>query len=381
MPQLDRSLDVLEFLAERGEAGAGEVSQELALPRASVYRLLHTLEERGYIARAPRSKLFRLGLAIHALAAQADASLVVSLAAPALADLCAKTGETSNLGVLSGGRFFYGASRDGPNVPRMPATVGEEIEPHATAIGKVILSAMPARDRLALLGPEPYVAFTDHTLTTAAELEREFAETAERGYAVDEGEIAVGAVCIAAAILDDKGYPVAALSISGINARLEPPDPARSRATPPGLVRAHRNRTACGHRGHRRHRHADRLSNRRRESDGDHRRPCHHPALRVSGWRLPLRRGAGQRTGHVARHGDARQRAHRSRLGLQPPGSRPHHRRGAIRTAAARRRPARDRPHLELYVQPDPVVRQERSRDLGIGRRRHGALGSAREAG
>jgi DNA-binding IclR family transcriptional regulator len=230
MPQLDRSLDVLEFLAQRGEAGAGEVSQELALPRASVYRLLNTLEIRGYIARVPRSKRFRLGLAIRALASQADTSLVASLAAPALADLCAKTGETANLGVLSGGRIFYGASRDGPHVPRMPATVGEEIEPHATAIGKVILAAMPPRDRLALLGKEPYVAFTDRTVTTAEELEHELTETAKRGYAVDEEEIAVGAVCIAAAVLNNKGYPVAALSISGINARLAPPSrPAAAR--------------------------------------------------------------------------------------------------------------------------------------------------------
>jgi DNA-binding IclR family transcriptional regulator len=222
MTQLDRSLDVLEFLAERGEAGAGEVSQELALPRASLYRLLNTLEARGYIARAPRSRRFRLGVAIQALASQASTSLVVNLAAPALADLCLKTGETANLGVLSGGRIFYAASRDGLHVPRMPATVGDEIEPHATAIGKAILAAVPAKDRAALLGPAPYAAFTDRTVTSAAQLERELAVAAQRGYAVDDGEIAVGAVCIAAVILDGKGYPVGALSISGINERLPP---------------------------------------------------------------------------------------------------------------------------------------------------------------
>lgn len=223
MTQLDRSLDVLELIAERGEAGAGEISQELGLPRASVYRLLNTLETRGYIARAPRSRRFRLGLAIQALASQGGTSLVVSLAAPALADLCMKTGETANLGVLSGGRIFYGASRDGPRVPRMPATVGEEIEPHATAIGKAILALVPSRERATLLGPAPYAAFTDRTITSTEQLERELAITAERGYAVDDGEIAVGAVCIAVPILDSNGYPVAALSISGITARLAPP--------------------------------------------------------------------------------------------------------------------------------------------------------------
>ena len=49
--QLERVLDLLEFHAERGEARAGEITEALAAPRASVHRLLAVLQERGYIER------------------------------------------------------------------------------------------------------------------------------------------------------------------------------------------------------------------------------------------------------------------------------------------------------------------------------------------
>src|ERR1700752_2878228 len=124
MAQLDRSLDVLELLAERGEAGAGELVHGLGAPRASVYRLLATLQARGYVERVPGSRKYRVGLALRSLAARSTGSLVVTLAAPALADLRALTGETTNVGVLTNGRILYASTLDGLHLPRMTAVVG-----------------------------------------------------------------------------------------------------------------------------------------------------------------------------------------------------------------------------------------------------------------
>src|SRR3954447_24163796 len=110
MAQLDRSLDVLELLADRGEAGVAELVTRLGTPRASVYRLLATLQARGYVERAPGSRKYRVGLALRSLAARSTETLVVSLAAPALADLRAVTGETTNIGVVTNGRILYAAT-------------------------------------------------------------------------------------------------------------------------------------------------------------------------------------------------------------------------------------------------------------------------------
>jgi IclR family mhp operon transcriptional activator len=46
---LVRGLRVLKFINTRGETKAAEIAQALEIPRSSVYRLLQTLEEEGYI--------------------------------------------------------------------------------------------------------------------------------------------------------------------------------------------------------------------------------------------------------------------------------------------------------------------------------------------
>jgi IclR family mhp operon transcriptional activator len=46
---LSRGLKILRFINKAGAARAAEISKELGLPRPTVYRLLHTLEEEGYV--------------------------------------------------------------------------------------------------------------------------------------------------------------------------------------------------------------------------------------------------------------------------------------------------------------------------------------------
>jgi DNA-binding IclR family transcriptional regulator len=222
MSQLERSLDLLEYLAEHGEAGAGEITKGLGAPRASVHRMLATLQSRGYIERVANSRKYRLGLAVRSLASHSTGSLVVTLAAPALANLRSATGETVNLAVVTDGRIVYGATLDGVHLPRMAAVVGQEVEPHATALGKAILATLSAKVRESLLWPAPYPGYTPRTITDPDQLERELSTTAELGYAVDDEESTVGAVCVAAPIRGGDGMAVGALSISGITARIPP---------------------------------------------------------------------------------------------------------------------------------------------------------------
>jgi IclR family acetate operon transcriptional repressor len=134
MKQLHRALDVLELVAEHGEVRLADVVGVLGTPRATAYRLLCALEDRGYVDHARADHTYRVGVALQVLAARSTESLLVRAAAPALAALRAETGETVNLGVLSGGRIVYAAALEGVHVPRMAVRVGEVVAPHSTAI-------------------------------------------------------------------------------------------------------------------------------------------------------------------------------------------------------------------------------------------------------
>jgi DNA-binding IclR family transcriptional regulator len=217
---LERGIDILELLGERGEMRLADVAKELETSRATAFRTLATLQSRGYVEHVRAARVYRLGHALQTLAAGATSSAVPRVAAPAMAELRAVTTETVNLGVVRRGRIVYVAILDGVHALRVNSEVGEEVPPHATAIGKSILSVLPLEQRAIFLRPEPYPSFTERTITTRAALDDELRATAKRGYGIDDQETGVGAVCIAAPIVGVDGYPIAAISVSAIAARL-----------------------------------------------------------------------------------------------------------------------------------------------------------------
>jgi DNA-binding IclR family transcriptional regulator len=225
MRQLTRALDILELLGTRGQVSLAELSVALEQPRASTHRLLTTLETRGYVHHDVGARSYRLGPAIRSLAARTAESSLVRIAEPVLAQLTASTGESVNLGVLVGARIVYGATLDGALQPRMSAAVGEEVAPHATALGKAILASLTEHDRTRLLPSPPYPRYTPSTLVTPEALGAQLELVRAQGFAVEIEESTLGAVCVAAPILDATGSPIGGLSISGITARL--PEEAR----------------------------------------------------------------------------------------------------------------------------------------------------------
>jgi DNA-binding IclR family transcriptional regulator len=223
MSSLDRGLDLVDLLAERGDTKLAEAAAELKTSRATAFRLLTVLKERGYVQHDRAAKTYRLGPAIRRLAERSDVSSVVRIAGPAMAELRRMTGETVNIAVVKGNRITYAEIFPGRYPLRMLTEVGEEVPAHATAIGKAILAALPAKQRDIFLGAEPYTAFSARTITRRRDLDSELETTRARRYAVDDEEAAIQSACIGAEIVGGDGYPIAAISVSGLAARLKGP--------------------------------------------------------------------------------------------------------------------------------------------------------------
>lgn len=232
---LERGLAALELIAERGKVRLSELATELDISRATAVRILAALQNHGFVEHDRAERCYRLGPASGALAALSDSTSVIDLAAMAMAHLRAMTPETINLALQRRGRLVYVSILDGSHQLRMSATVGDEAPLHGTALGKAVLAAQPPAQREPVLAAEPYSAFTEHTITRRAALERELDLIRQRGYALDEEEQELGAACVAAAILGHRGAPIGALSIAGLAARL----PAES------LARLGRELRAC----------------------------------------------------------------------------------------------------------------------------------------
>jgi IclR family acetate operon transcriptional repressor len=103
---------------------------------------------------------------------------------------------------------------------RAIAGPGGRAQMHCSGIGKAILSTLESTEADKIIASLEMRRETNNTILTADDFRRELAVVRERGYAVDNEEYAVGLRCVASAVYDEHGTPLAGLSISGPTARL-----------------------------------------------------------------------------------------------------------------------------------------------------------------
>lgn len=218
---LERGLDALELLAEHGEVRLADLAEELEVSRATAFRILASLQSRGYVEHARAERVYRLGHAVRALAERSDTSSVLRLAAPAMAELRASTGETVNLALLRRGTIVYVAIFDGVHALRMQASVGAVVPAHATAIGKAILAFSDAAVVQGVLDAG-LARVSERTITSPELLRQELDRVRESGLAYDSEESRPGLVCVASPVHGPGGQVAGALSVSGWSARMKP---------------------------------------------------------------------------------------------------------------------------------------------------------------
>lgn len=210
---VDRSLDLLEALVSADRPlGIAELVGHTGLPQGTVHRLLQALQLRGYVRRTPARK-YALGTGALRLADAAQRALVRT-ARPVLTELVRISGETANLAVLEGDDVVYVAQVSSPHTLRMFAEVGRHVPPHSTAVGKVLLAAMPAARAAEVVRRAGLTPRTPTTITEPEALVAELDRVRAQGYAVDEQEHESGVRCVAVPV----GPPdrvVAAVSVSG----------------------------------------------------------------------------------------------------------------------------------------------------------------------
>lgn len=188
-----RTVAVLELLAARGERPARlrELSEALGVPRSSMYALLQTLVECGWVRTDATGSLYSVGIrALLTGTSYLDSDLYVRAVRPYLDEASDALGETIHLARLDGSDVVYLATRESHEYLRTISRVGRRVPAHAGALGKALL-AERADDELPL-GDEPLRAFTANTHTARATLLADLAEIRARGYSVDREETVVG---------------------------------------------------------------------------------------------------------------------------------------------------------------------------------------------
>jgi IclR family pca regulon transcriptional regulator len=208
-----KGLRVIEaFDASSPRLSISEVSVRTGLQRATARRCLLTLAAGGYaefdgkyFRLTPR--LLRLG---HAYLASTPLPRLVQ---PYLEQLSQQTDESCSASILDGADIVYVARASQRRVMSIGLNVGSRLPAYCSSMGRVLLGALPERQRRALLEAAPRPQHTPRTLTDLEALLAEIEQVRQQGYALIDQELEIGLRSIAVPLPDASGRVLAAINV------------------------------------------------------------------------------------------------------------------------------------------------------------------------
>ncbi|HEY1931562.1 MAG TPA: IclR family transcriptional regulator [Acetobacteraceae bacterium] len=219
-----RALDLLEALARVGPAPLATLADSAKCTRTAGFRLLRTLEARGFAIQDEARGIWRLGARWSVLgrAAQQQGALAAT-AMPFLSALGKATGENVYLRVRDGMESETIAIFQTDPGLRLYSEVGQRRPLHA-GNSRLLLAHAPEAVQTQVLA-QRLPRFTPATRTDSAWIAADLQRIRARGYLVTADEVVAGAVGVAAPVRDASGQVVASLFISAPSMRMRPPRP------------------------------------------------------------------------------------------------------------------------------------------------------------
>ncbi|MFI6869797.1 IclR family transcriptional regulator [Nocardia sp. NPDC050406] len=210
---LQRALTILTELGEDSKS-LDELATRLGVHKSTVLRLLQTMEAQRFVTHDSQHR-YRLGSKLFELANRSlEGRDIRTVARPYLAELNALTKQTIHLAVLESGEAIYIDKLDATQSVRMYSRVGRPAPLHCTAVGKVLVSALPRSQWRGIAEGIEYKKFTDRTIADPDAYVAELERVAAQGYAEDHEEHETFVNCVGVPVRDGTGAVVAALSMS-----------------------------------------------------------------------------------------------------------------------------------------------------------------------
>ena len=224
VPALERGLRLLmEFSRHEHTLTPPELARRLDLPRSTVFRMLNTLEELGFVERTDGGRAFRLGISVLRLGFEYLSSLdLTELGTPILGRLRDKVGCACNLVVRDRRSIVYVAKVAPASWIASSVTVGTRLPAHATVFGRVLLSDMSLEQLRALYPEEHLERHTAQTPGNTLALFDMLQSDRLQDCVVGEGYFEISISTVAAEVRNETGSIVAALGATVPYTSIEP---------------------------------------------------------------------------------------------------------------------------------------------------------------
>jgi len=213
---LATALRILDYFTLREpELSLRELSEKSGLYKSRIHRLCGTLVVLGFLTRMPSSS-YRLGPKLMTLGKiYENSNTLVTLSRSIMKQLAKVTGESVALFSLEGESSFCLAREYGSSRLVFSIQEGDNMELHASAVGRVLLAFGPDTLCEKIFGQPTLEKFTTETITDPKKLEEELSTIKKCGYAINRGERELEVAAIAAPLFNYNNKVESALAIVG----------------------------------------------------------------------------------------------------------------------------------------------------------------------
>lgn len=216
MSTVDKALGLLQFFSlSNPEWGLSDLGRAAALDKATLLRLLRSLERHGLIEQDAETKRFRLGTAFLTLARIREQSFpLATVVARWLDELSRETGETAHASLSNGRAMTTIGISEPQRATRVFVDPSEPLPFHATASGIVFLAFGPDDVRETVLSQAGFVSYTETTDTSPAVIRRRIEDARRLGYAASNQAFERDTIGIAVPLFDKNALAMGAIAVA-----------------------------------------------------------------------------------------------------------------------------------------------------------------------
>ncbi|TQR19706.1 IclR family transcriptional regulator [Psychrobacillus vulpis] len=216
-----RSMDILNLFIDHSALTFQEIIDLSHIPKTSVYRMLISLEEMGFVEKGKDSK-YRLGLLFLTYGNLVSSRLDIrQIAYPIMLDLHEELKEAINLIVKQGDEAIYIEKVDSYQKVRLYTAVGRRSPLYAGACSRIILSFLQDEEIESYLSNVELNSFAMGTIIDKEILFESIQNARKNGYTISNSELENHTSAIAAPIFNHRGEVIAGISIAGIEANYQ----------------------------------------------------------------------------------------------------------------------------------------------------------------
>jgi DNA-binding IclR family transcriptional regulator len=205
---VENALLLLEALAAEGnKCSLAQLSQRLDMTKASLFRLMATFENHGFVERGKRSGEYRLGMAVYEVCQKLLSNMsLLSKAKPVMAQLVRQCDETVYLVVQREDDVLFLENADNNQKVKVVTLTSQRFPLDSCAAGRIFLAFDPDN--------RPF-------LDRHRQLADDIAFCRQHRYFIDRNGIGEGSTCIAVPLFESGETLVGCLSLVAPTFRMD----------------------------------------------------------------------------------------------------------------------------------------------------------------